>query len=345
MKAGSGNFFEDFHLGQEIRHATPRTVTAADQALTIALTGSRFALHCSDPFAQRLGLPQAPLDDWLVFHVVFGKTVQDISLNAIANLGYAECRWGAFVYPGDTLAARSTVIGLREASSGDSGIVYVRSIGTNQRGEAVLDYVRWVLVQKRDAGSPAPESHLPELPKFVAAARLEAPPLDFSRYDFALAGEPHRWGDYRTGERIAHPGGMTVEEACHMTATRLYQNTARVHFDQHRMAESRFKRRLVYGGHVISLARALSFEGLANACRMLALNGGRHVAPCFAGDTVTAWSEVLDSADLGPQAGALRLRLVAAKNRDSAEFPDRGTDGSYDPAVILDLDYWALLPK
>ncbi|HVG81866.1 MAG TPA: hypothetical protein VNB28_06250, partial [Methylomirabilota bacterium] len=259
-------------------------------------------------------------------------------------LGYAEGRFSGFVFPGDTLTARSTVIGLREASAGDSGIVYVRSEGLNQRGETVLSYVRWVLVQKRDAGAPAPAAQVPELAKAVPADTLELTRLDLAGYDFALAGSPERFGDYPVGRRIAHPSGMTVEEACHMTATRLYQNTARVHFDQHRMAASRFKRRLVYGGHVISLARALSFEGLANACRILAINGGRHVAPCFAGDTVFAWSEVLDRAELGPRSGALRLRTVAVKNRDSAEFPDRGPDGAYDPAVILDLDYWALMP-
>ncbi len=345
MTARHGRFFEDFRLGQEISHATPRTVTAADQALTIALTGSRFPLHCADPFARLLGLERAPLDDWLVFNIVFGKTVPDISLIAIANLGYAEGRFAGFVYPGDTLSARSTVIGLREASSGDSGIVHVRSVGANQRGETVLDYVRWVLVEKRDPVAAAPAPQVPELTSSVPAGSLIPPPLDLRGYDFALAGSAERWADYRVGRQIAHPAGMTVEEACHMSATRLYQNTARVHFDQHRMAQSRFKRRLVYGGHVISLARALSFDGLANACRILAINGGRHVAPCFAGDTVYAWSEVLETAELGPHAGALRLRTVAVKNRDSAEFPDRGPDGAYDPAVILDLDYWALMPK
>jgi len=344
MPGAQGRFFEDFRLGEEISHATPRTLTEADQALTIALTGSRFPLHSADTFARTLGLERAPLDDWLVFNIVFGKTVPDVSLNAVANLGYAEGRFSGFVFPGDTLTARSTVIGLREASAGDSGIVYVRSEGLNQRGETVLSYVRWVLVQKRDAHAPAPKPEVPELAKAVPAEALQAPQLDFSAYDFALAGSAERFGDYPVGRMIAHPSGMTVEEACHMTATRLYQNTARVHFDQHRMAASRFKRRLVYGGHVISLARALSFEGLANACRILAINGGRHVAPCFAGDTVYAWSEVLDRAELGPRSGALRLRTVAVKNRDSAEFPDRGPDGAYDPAVILDLDYWALMP-
>ncbi len=345
MAGTQGRYFEDFRLGEEIVHATPRTLTSADQALTIALTGSRFPLNSADPFAQGLGLPRAPLDDWLVFNIVFGKTVPDISLNAVANLGYADGRFAGFVFPGDTLSARSRVIGLRETSAGDGGVVYVRSEGLNQRGEIVLDYVRWVLVEKRDTGRPAPEPRVPELPKTVPAEALIPPPLDLGGYDFTLAGSAERFGDYPVGSRIAHPSGMTIEEACHMSAARLYQNTARVHFDQHRMAASRFKRRLVYGGYVISIARALSFDGLANACRILAVNGGRHVAPCYAGDTIYAWSEVLDAAELTPRAGALRLRMVAIKNRDSAEFPDHGPDGAYDPAVILDLDYWALMAR
>ena len=113
-KTNPGNFFEDFSLGQEIRHATPRTVTAGDVALYTGLYGSRFAVQSSDAFAQSIGLPRSPVDDLLVFHVVFGKTVPDISLNAVANLGYADCRFLAPVYPGDTLSSTSTVIGLKE---------------------------------------------------------------------------------------------------------------------------------------------------------------------------------------------------------------------------------------
>src|SRR5881394_281308 len=149
-KTTPGNFFEDFRLGQTIAHATPRTVTLGDVALYNALFGARFAPQSSDPFAYAIGYPSAPLDDLLVFHIVFGKTVPDISLNAIANLGYAECRFLAPVYPGDTLSAVSEVIGLRENSNRASGVVYVRSKGRNQKGETVLEYVRWVMVRKRD---------------------------------------------------------------------------------------------------------------------------------------------------------------------------------------------------
>jgi 2-methylfumaryl-CoA hydratase len=347
-KTDPGNFFEDFRLGQEIRHATPRTVTLGDVALYNGLFGPRFAVQSSDEFARAIGYPRAPVDDLLVFHIVFGKTVPDISLNAIANLGYADCRFLKAVYPGDTLSAVSEVIGLRENANRKSGIVYVRSRGFNQHGETVLDYARWVMVRKRDENAPAPGEKVPDLPKAVDAAQLGAgcPTIKSTAYDVTLAGSPHRFGDYTVGEKVDHADGMTVEEAEHMTATRLYQNTAKVHFNQFAQSTDRFGKRLVYGGHVISLARALSFNGLGNAFHIAAINGGRHVAPLFAGLTVFAWSEVLAKADIPGRSdvGALRLRTVATKDRPCPDFPYKSGD-EYEPDVILDLDYWVLMPK
>ena len=270
----------------------------------------------------------------------------DISLNAIANLGYAECLFVKPVYPGDTLSAASEVIGLRENSNKQSGVVYVRTTGRDQHGEPVLSYVRWVMVRKRNEDAPAPEAHVPQLKEVVEPAALGAcsPRLHVSGYDTALSGSRHRWGDYEIGEKIDHIDAMTIEEAEHQLATRLYQNTAKVHFNQHEQAQGRFGRRLIYGGHIISLARALSFNGLENAFHVAAINGGRHVSPAFAGDTVYAFSEVLDKASLNrPDAGALRLRLVALKDKPAAGFPFK-TGDQYDPAVLLDLDLWVLLP-
>ncbi len=347
-KTDPGRFFEDFRIGEVLRHATPRTVTEGDRALYMALTGSRFALHSSDEFARMLDLPSAPIDDLLVFHLVFGRTVADVSLNAVANLGYAACVFGAPVYPGDTLVASSRVIGLRETSSGETGIVWVRSTGRNQRGETVLDYVRWVLVGKRDPASPAPEPVEPDLPAAVMPAELVVPAhLNLAGYYGEASGSDHLFDDYAVGERIDHLDAVTIEEAEHQMATRLYQNTARVHFNLHAAKDSRFGRRIVYGGHIISLARALSFNGLANAFRLAAINGGRHVAPSFAGDTIYAWSEVLEKMALPGRAdlGALRLRTVAAKDRACADFPYRGPDGKPDPSVVLDLDYTVLMPR
>jgi 2-methylfumaryl-CoA hydratase len=273
--------------------------------------------------------------------------VPDISLNAVANLGYAAGRFLQPVYPGDTVRAVSEVIGLKENSNGETGTVYVRSVGQNQLDEPVLEYCRWVMVRKRDKASAPPTPVVPKLPDAVAVEALDVPDdLDLENYDFTAAGAPQRWDDYAVGEKIDHVDGMTIEEAEHALATRLYQNTAKVHFNQHTESQGRFGRRLIYGGHVISLARALSFNGLANAFKIAALNGGRHVAPCFAGDTVYAWTEVLDRAALPGRTdlGALRLRTIATKDRACADFPGR-TEGGYDPAVILEFDYWALIPR
>jgi len=344
-KTDPGHFFEDFKLGQRLVHATPRTVTTGDVALYTALYGPRFALFSSDEFARSCGLSAAPVDPLLAFHVVFGKTVPDISLNAVANLGYAEGRFLAPVFPGDTLTAVSDVIGLKENSNKKTGVVHVRTTGTNQRGEAVLSYVRWVMVRKRDPDAQVPEQTVPTLSAAVAPADLVLPPgLDFSAYDYGLAGAPHAFKDYAVGEKIDHVDGMAVEEAEHQMATRLWQNTAKVHFNQFERGKDPSGRRLVYGGVVISTAKALSFNGLQNAGLILAINGGRHVAPFFAGGTVFAWSEVLDKADLG-SVGALRLRLVATKDRPCDDFPDKDGEGVYNPAVILDFDYWAAVPK
>lgn len=344
-KSNPGNFFEDFRAGQVIAHATPRTLSEADAALNIALTGSRYAMFSADSFAQTCGLPGAPIDPLLVFHVVFGKTVPDISLNAVANLGYAEGRFLAPVYPGDTLNAVSEVIGLKQNSNGKTGVVTVRTTGFNQDETPVLSYVRWVMVNKRDESAPVQNAPPITPAPIVAPPELALPPgLDFSNYDFTLAGSPHAFDDYEVGEKIDHVDGMTVEEAEHQLATRLYQNTAKVHFDALAQAGSRFGKRLIYGGVAISLARALAFNGLANAQLMLAINGGRHVNPLFAGDTLYAWSEVLAKDDLG-DAGALRLRLVAVKNRPAADFSFKNEAGEYDAAVVLDFDYWAAIPK
>lgn len=351
-KTSRGNFLEDFRLGQILRHATPRTVTCGDVALYTALYGARFAVQSAASFAGSVGLGRdghAPLDDLLVFHVVFGKSVPDISLNAVANLGYAGGRFGEPVYPGDTLDAVSEVIGIKENSNRQTGVVYVRTTGRTQRGAVAVEYVRWVMVRKRDPEAVLAETRVPELPGAVAAADLIVPAgLDLASYDDTLAGSPYRWDDYQPGEKIDHVDGVTIEEAEHMMATRLWQNTARVHFNQFSESQGRFGRRLIYGGHVLSLARALSFNGLGNAFRLAAINGGRHANPTFAGDTLFAWSEVLERIELPGRTdvGALRLRLVATRNQPCDAFPLLAANGrDTDPAVVLDFDYTVLMPR
>jgi 2-methylfumaryl-CoA hydratase len=346
QKSTRGHFFEDFYPGLTIKHATPRTLGEGDASLYVALTGDRRPLHSSRTFAQALGLPREPLHDLLVFHTVFGKTVGDVSLNAVANLGYADVRFLRPVFAGDTLSAQTEVIGVKETSNGKAGVVWVRTRGLDQEGREVLRFCRWVMVEKRDPKSPAPPEAMPELPLSVAAdeLRLRLEPRGFGDVAWQAGGRA-RFADYEVGERIDHLDGMTLDEVDHTAATRLYQNTARVHFNLHQMAGSRFGRRLVYGGHVISVAWALAHNGLEGCLGMLAWNGGVHANPTFAGDTLYAWTEILEKAPLVEGAGALRLRLCAAKNVDPAKepLPRRGEDGAPHPNLVLELDLWVAM--
>jgi 2-methylfumaryl-CoA hydratase len=356
-KKRGGNFYEDFQVGHVFQHAVPRTVTDGDLALYIALYGDRRPLHCSREFARSLGYEREVAHDLLVFHIVFGRAVPDVSLNSPANLGYADVRFLAPVYPGDTLRAETQVIGKRTTSRPTVGIVWVQTTGFNQWNEKVLQFYRWAMVNRRSpAGGDATDGEevTPDMPARVRTEDLLVPPkLDLARFDPVITGGAAFWEDYEAGERIVHPQGMTVENAEHQMATRLYQNNARVHFNELLQKKSRLGTRIVYGGHVISVTHAIAYDGLENAVRVLAFNAGSHANPTVAGDTLFAWTEVLERIDLGrADAGALRLRQVGVKNIDPNEAdvtlrvkdPETGKE-SYHPNVVLDLDYTVLVPR
>lgn len=343
-KTALGNFFEDFKIGAIIEHATPRTITEGDFALYIALTGSRYPEFSSKKFAFDVGFENWPIDPLLLFHVIFGKTVPDISLNAVANLGYAECKFHHPVKIGDSVNSSSEIIGLKENSNGKTGVVYVRTKGFNQFGELVLSYIRWVMVNKKDQNAKTIEGVPQLLPELSPSDLIPPCKLKAGSWDIDLSGSKYSYEDYEIGEKIDHIDAMAVEEAEHQITTRLYQNTARVHFDAFGQKSSRFGKRLIYGGVIISIARAIAFNGLGNAGHILAINSGRHVNPLFAGDTIYAWSEVLDKAQIGDGWGALKLKLVATKDLQCADFPYKDEEANYLSNVILDLNYWVAIP-
>lgn len=349
QKTRRGRYFEDFHLGQIIQHPTPRTISEGDSAFYIALTGARQVVHSAKPVAHAMGYEDRPIDDLLVFHIALGKTVPDISINAVANLGYADVRFLRPVYAGDTLRATSTVIGLKQNSSGDSGIVYVYSEAINQNHQVAVSWVRWVMVRKSNQAAPAPETVIPTLPGTVAVEDLEiAQGVAYQGFDTSVTGSAHLWEDYTVGEQIIHPSGMTVDESDHTLATKLYQNPARLHFDA---SQSTYNKRLVFGGHVMSVCRALSYEGLENALTIAAINGGAHVNPTFGGDTLYAHSEVLGLMEIPNRSdvGALRLRLLGVRGQPLNDIKEamhiENNKRIYQPHVVLDLDYTVLMPR
>ena len=345
-KINYGNYFEDFSIGQKIVHPLPRTVSEGDVSLYIAFTGSRFSLHSSDIVAREIGYKKRPIDDILMFHLTFGKSVQDISLNAIANLGYAEISFPNPVFVGDTVSMTSTVIGLKENSNGKSGVVYVHSIGINQDGNEVLNFKRWVMVHKKDHSV---KSEINIVPSFQTCTpivdKINIPTI--GAIDTDASGGEYFFEDYVAGERLNHPEGITIDNSDHTLATKLYQNNAKVHFNDHMMKSTPMGQRLMYGGIVISMARAISFNGLQNAQWMYAINSGAHANPTYAGDTIYAYTEVLEVIDHKREdIGLLRLRTIGLKNVTPKEVSNpKGEDGKYLPNVVLDLDYTVIIPK
>ena len=345
-KINTGNFFEDFTIGQKIAHPLPRTISDGDVSLYIAFTGSRFALHSSDVLAQEFGYEKKPLDDLLMFHLTFGKSVQDISLNAIANLGYAEVSFPNPVYVGDTVNLVTEVIGLKENSNGKSGVVYVRSIGYNQDGLEILSLIRWVMIHKKNKGEMSGINNIPAFAKTTPIQKELSIPVA-KNVDTTSTGGEYFWEDYEVGERLNHIEGITIDNSDHTLATKLYQNNAKVHFNDHMMKSSPMKERLMYGGHVISIARSISFNGLQNAQWIYSINSGAHSNPTYAGDTIYAYSEVLEKIECGrDDIALLRLRTIGLKNMTPVEVVSpKGEDGKYLPNVVLDLDYTVVIPK
>ncbi|WP_419767706.1 MaoC family dehydratase [Arcobacter sp.] len=345
-KINFGNFFEDFEIGQKIVHPLPRTISDGDVSFYIALTGSRFSLNSSDILAQEMGYTKKPLDDLLMFHLTFGKSVQDISLNAIANLGYAEVSFPNPVFVGDTVRLETEIIGLKENSNGKSGVVYVHSIGYNQDENEVLNLKRWVMVHKRNKGEMSGINSVPSFAKTQAIKEeINIPVLKDINTD--VTGGDYFFEDYEVGERLNHAEGITIDDSDHTLATKLYQNNAKVHFDDFMMKSTPMGQRLMYGGHVISIARSISFNGLQNAQWIYSINSGAHSNPTFAGDTIYAYTEVVETINHKREdLGLLRLRTVALKNQRPETF-DTAFDenGKYKKEVVLDLDYTVVIPK
>ena len=347
-----GNFYEDFSLGQVFTHGVPRTITEADASLYLALTGSRFALHCASPIASVCGFEKTPLDNFLVFHIAFGKTVNDISLNAVANLGYAEVDFDKPCFTGDTLFVSSEVIGLKENSNGKNGVIYVLSKAFNQNQQLVVSWIRWVMINKKISSEPSTQAIIPEFKNQVNPEHLSIPEqANFSQWENSWSDNQIKFEELNIGDSIFHSDGITINDSDHSLATRLYQNNARVHFDQHLMNESHHGRRLVYGGHIISLCRALSYNGLGNTLWLSAINGGTHANPSFAGDTIYCQTEILDKQTITDREdiGLVKVRMLGIKNNrpDNMDFlyKTEGNRTLYHNDLVLDINFWALMIK
>lgn len=150
--AKTGRYYEEFSVGERYPHHWGRTLTEAECQLFTTWTQNANPLYFNKVYAQALGHARCPANPLLVMNVVFGMTVEDLSEQALAHLGYWSMKFERPVYPDDTLFAESEVLDKRPSESKDDrGIVHVRTIGRNQNGDVVLSYERKILVKKQSA--------------------------------------------------------------------------------------------------------------------------------------------------------------------------------------------------
>jgi itaconyl-CoA hydratase len=173
----TGNFYEDFAIGQIYRHQLGRTIGEADNRWFSLLTMNTNQLHFNADYAKKSEHGQELVNSGLTVALVLGISVADISQNAIANLGWTEIRLTAPVFVGDTLYGESIITGLRpSASRPHAGIVTCATRGINQRGEEVLDFERTFLVWRSDADAILyfPEPTTPITPRRPGAMTSSA---------------------------------------------------------------------------------------------------------------------------------------------------------------------------
>lgn len=315
IRKKTGNFLEDFRLGQVFRHKGGRTVT---EGLTAHFTDFSFTanpLHKNLRYARAYGYEALPIPPGLVMAVAFSQTVEDISENARANLEYIDMRFGAPVFVGDTIETETTVLGVKSsASRPELGVVHVQSIARKQSGEIVLAYQRKVQVFRHE---PDAALDLGDVPAAQVDVSLELPAYDPNAGYAELAhlsNSDTYFEDFKPGDTIEHSRGRVMTDE-HIFLTGMLDNTSQVHCNQTMIDRepSRYLggKLVVFGGIPFTLCLGLSSPDISdNSLGDIVYTTGRHTAPIFSGDTVFASTEIVAKADIAGRPDLGRLEVI-----------------------------------
>jgi 2-methylfumaryl-CoA hydratase len=328
-----GRHLDDFVPGAIFAHPWDVTLDEGMMALFAASFQDATPTYASSSAARAVGLASRPVHPLLLLNLGLAFSVHDISERAIANLAYIDVGFPSPCYPGDTVRASSQVIAVKPVSTGDKGVVHVRTQLVTDEGALVCSFERKALVRAGHAAGRlegAPHGVVPiagEPPKIPAAisAAIAAGGLG------ALAcrgGFATFWEDLEVGDVIAHENGRTVSESEAMTLTTLTRNSHPIHVDEHSCKTTSFARtRVVFGGLVVAWVLSLTSRDTAgNAIWDLGLDDGAHPSGVLAGDTLFAATQVLAKEIVSADAGTVTLRIVGLKNTPALPLLERGED-------------------
>lgn len=327
-----GRLLSEFEIGASYLHPWEVTVDDGMAALFAASFQDASPVYASRPRARAAGFRDRPLGPMLCLNLALSFSVHDVSEQAIAHLAYLDVRFPEAGYIGDTVRARSTVLGVAPASSGDRGVVHVRTRLESEAGRVLCTFERKALIpagpiaaaRQPSLASP-PSADRPRLPLELESAHAAPPNL---ATDGSRAGE----GELAPGQVYAHSVGKTIGESEHMQLTQLCRNSHPLHFDELYAREHSFaKTRVVYGGLVFAWTVALASRDVAGGALWdLGYDDGAHPAGVIAGDTIYAASRVLG---LTQQTHGLEVqfRLVGVKNLSARAALERHGEELFTP--------------
>ena len=328
-----GRHLDDFVPGAIFAHPWDVTLDEGLLALFAASFQDATPTYASRTAARAVGLEGRPVHPLLLLNLGLAFSVHDISERAIAVLAYIDVRFPSACYPGDTVRAHSQVIAVKPVSTGDKGVVHVRTQLVTDEGALVCSLERKALVRAgRMAGRPADAPHdvtlidgdPPRIPAAIAATLARGFPAEPAR----RGGFPTFWEDLEVGDVFAHDNGRTVSESEAMQLTTLARNSHPIHVDEHSCKTSSFaKTRVVFGGLVVAWVLSLTSRDIAgNAVWDLGLDEGAHPSGVLAGDTLFAATQVLAKEIISADAGTVTLRVVGLKNTPALPLLERGED-------------------
>ncbi len=322
-----GRLLEDFNEGDVFLHPRGFTVDRTFAQEYAAVFHDANPLFLSEAYAKAHGFADLPVHPMQVFNIVLSLGVQNNSEKAMANLGYYDVEFKRVVYPGDTITARSKVLGRRERGEGKPGIVHVRTLGLNQRDEIVIQYERKIMVPPRGSKAEGmqgdPSAPFPE----EAGGTLYLPDFKMPSSMDSYTGTGTRFGDFTPGRVFVHKNMRTITDE-HVPWTYRMGNTHPLHYDRiysTSLSGAMSGEPIVYGGLVFAwLIGLASRDTTENMLWDLGYTEGYHTQPAISGDTVGALSRVLSVED-GPVdgTGIVQLQFIGVKNISTKDALDK----------------------